>query len=400
MPTVEDRGRAEPPLRPAVLGALASHALAAAAMAAPWPVLLLGVWDATGGGSWLGFVGAARLAPYVALSWLAGRLADRAHRGRLVVLSTVGRTLFLTLAAVALAGGSLVLAVACSTLAVAIGTPAFPAIAAALPETEGAAAARATAALVTIEVSAFVVGPAFAGALLGLVPGWVVIAGAATASAAAIPLVRPWSRGPGVAPAWPAGTADAIGLRLLAATPAALTAILVVAVVNLVDNLVAVSLLPLAESDWERGAGSFGLATAVLGFGALLAPILYRLLGAGLTAISLLTLATPLLLVSVSGGPVTALPALALVGAASVQIETVTTTTIQDSVPPSQAAGILGLTDSVMVAASIVGAVSAPLLTGLAGARAAVALAGLTVGALAVARAWRPPRARAAAETA
>ena len=60
------RGRGER-LRPAARGLLVAHGLAAVAMAAPWPVLLLAVWNETGSGSWVGIVGASRLAPYVAL---------------------------------------------------------------------------------------------------------------------------------------------------------------------------------------------------------------------------------------------------------------------------------------------------------------------------------------------
>ncbi len=72
-----------------------------------------------------------------------------------------------------------------------------------------------------------------------------------------------------------------------------------------------------------------------------------------------------------------------LVGAASVQLEAATTTVIQAAVPPSQAAGVLGLADSLMVGAGVVGALVAPLMTQPAGTRAVLVLAGLAAAAVA-----------------
>ena len=60
---------------------LVSHALAAVGMSLPWPLLLragLGAAPATARGDLLlGLTGAARMLPYVALSWATGTLADR-----------------------------------------------------------------------------------------------------------------------------------------------------------------------------------------------------------------------------------------------------------------------------------------------------------------------------------
>ena len=68
----------EPALRrPEVRRVITSHAFAAVGMGLPWPVLLLAVEQSTSSQLLLGLAGAARLAPYVALSWLSGRLADR-----------------------------------------------------------------------------------------------------------------------------------------------------------------------------------------------------------------------------------------------------------------------------------------------------------------------------------
>ena len=61
-----------------------SHACAAVGMSLPWPVLLVTVEATTDSATLLGVAAAARLLPYVALSWLSGRLADRRERARIV----------------------------------------------------------------------------------------------------------------------------------------------------------------------------------------------------------------------------------------------------------------------------------------------------------------------------
>ena len=59
------RSRVAPPARVVV-----AHALAAVAMSMPWPLLIDEVWRRTHDDTLLGVTGAARLLPYVALSWL------------------------------------------------------------------------------------------------------------------------------------------------------------------------------------------------------------------------------------------------------------------------------------------------------------------------------------------
>src|ERR1700712_887783 len=110
-----------------VVRLLASHALAAVAMSLPWPLLLVLVWDRVGqsphGDLLLGLTGAARMLPYVALSWATGMLADRFRRDRLLRVTLFSRLLLLAGVAVALSQQQLVAAVVAATLAVAFGTP-------------------------------------------------------------------------------------------------------------------------------------------------------------------------------------------------------------------------------------------------------------------------------------
>ena len=155
-----------------------------------------------------------------------------------------------------------------------------------------------------------------------------------------------------------------------------LAAVAVVALLNLVIGACSLLLLPIAEDVWHKGAGGYGLATGWLGFGALAAPLLWWLGRSaasrrrrGLVVLGLSLAAVPL--VPVMGW---ALPLLAVVGAASVHVESAVTETIQDGVPDEQRAGVLGLTDSVMVGAAMVGSLLAPWLASVVGARASLLL--------------------------
>ncbi|MEO5709761.1 MAG: hypothetical protein ABIQ59_08055 [Nocardioidaceae bacterium] len=361
---------------------LVSHGLAALAMSLPWPLLLVLVDDATGAGPLLGVTGAARMLPYVLLSWVTGTVADRFRRDRIVRLTVAARVVLLTGTAVAVAGGQLLVAVLTATLAVAAGTPAYPALAAAMPGLAGVDRRRATDTLVTIEVASFVVGPAIGGLLLTPATRAYVPAAAVVLSVAALVLLHgvflpaPTGR--------PAGSVLGSVLRAAAAGPGVRRAIGTVALLNGVLAAVGLTLLPLTE-----GTGSFGVATAALGFGALAAPLLWWCGRTSRTRarFGLLVLTGALLLVPVVPDLLLALAALAVVGAAAVHVEGAATETIQDGVRDAQRAGTLGLTDSVMVGAALLGALVAPTLVSLLGAGWFLAALALTCAVAAL-----PPR--------
>jgi MFS family permease len=357
----------------AVRRLLVSHALASVAMSLPWPLLLVLVWDRVEGSArgdlLLGLTGAARMLPYVALSWASGTLADRFRRDRLLRATLAGRVVLLSVLAVAVWQDQLVVAVVAATLAVACGTPAYPALAAAMPALAGAARRRATDLLVTIEVSSFVVGPAVGGLLLGhATRGWVGLAAVVLTAAAWVLVVdvriaRPRVTGP------VARTSPLAAVRASAVTR---RAVAMAGLLNLVDAALLLGLLPLAGGYWSGGEAGYGPATAVLGFGALAAPLLWWL---GRTATSRTRLG--LLLFGLTIGLVPLAPALgwavlplAVAGAATVHVEGALTETIQDGVPDSARAGVLGLTDSVMVGAAMLGSLVAPWLAATIGARA------------------------------
>jgi MFS family permease len=375
------------------------HALAATAMSLPWPLLAVLVWDATGSSLLLGVTAAARMAPYVALSWWAGRLADRGDRGRVLRATVWLRLALLLVAAVALgigagSGAALVVAVVASAVAVAVATPAYPALAAAVPTVAGVRSARATEWLVTAEVGSFVVGPAVAGLLIGAGAGgwvpWLAVAGTVGAALA----VR---RVPLPAPASVVGATDRLG-AVVRRERTVRWSLATLCAVNLVVAAVGTVLLPLADRLWRGGDADFGVATAVLGFGGLAGPgaagAIVR--GAGgrrtgtptrtppgsVTCIrsGLLGIAVATVLLLPSTGVAVAAVPLALLGALAVQVESCSTTLLQDVVPDRLRASVFGLADTVMVSAALVGSLAAPVAADLVGVPAViVAVAALGV---------------------
>ena len=371
---------------------VASHALAAVGMSLPWPLLLLLVWEQTHSAALLGLAGAARMAPYVLFSWAVGRLADRYPR-HLIVLATLGGRLdALAALGLLLAAGQVLAAVVAAAVAVAVATPAYPALAAAMPAAAGRSAHKATNLLVTVEVASFVVGPALGGLLLAPSLQWLVpmlsLAGVVTAAAlfGGITLAAPDSSVSG------AVACDGV-TATLRRSPALVSAIGVVAAVNAVLAAVAIALLPLAEESWGAGGTAYGLASGVLGFGALAGPLLVRIgrddRARARTGMALL--AGCLLVVAPSPALAWAVLPLAVVAAAAVQVESAATGIIQERAPDRVRASVLGVTDTAMVAAAMVGSLVAPLLAAAVGPRVLVlGASALAAGSALLARAPEP----------
>lgn len=303
-------------------------------------------------------------------------LGDRIPRSVVVRASTGVRALLLALAAMAVGSGHLATAVVLATLVVASGTPAHPAIAAALPSTAGTRSETATRWLVTLEVSAFVVGPAVGGLLLSLLGAEATMASAALIGAGAALALA----GVDLVDRWPddhRGTGPAGLLGVIAGPADTVRVIAAVAAINVVIGAVGVTMLPMAERTWgdER---AFGLVTAALGLGALATPVVRRLLRLPSTALraSFGLVVLPLAVVAAAPAWGWAVAPLVLLGAAATEVECVATTIMQRSVPDHARAFALGLTDTVMVTGAMIGASLAPWLAGTVGPRAVFAAFG------------------------
>lgn len=352
------------------------HALSAIAMGLPWPALLVAVWTSTHSELWLGIAGAARMAPYVMFSWLAGQLADRMNRGRCVVATLVVRCVLLGLTAVLLSTGSVEAAVITAGLVIACGTPAYPAIGAEMPKLAGRGSDEATGLLVTVEVGAFFVGPALGGLALGWGEPEAGLYAATFLAAIAVVLVRwvDWDVDAEGAPDGPADEGVDGLFGVIVRSGQARAGLIAVAANNAVDGAISIALLPLAAESWRQGDREFGLATAAIGVGALLAPVLLRTWGIDVRAgrRSALVFAGFTAAISFSAGLWWAVVPVVVIGAASVHVEAVATTMMQRSVPDQARASLLGLADSVMVGSAAVAAAVTPFLADLVGPRVVV----------------------------
>ncbi len=337
-----------------------SHLLAACAMGGPWPGLLALVWHDTHSDLALGLAGGARLAPYVLLSWLVGALGDRYPRVRVIAISTMVRLILLVGAAAAVLAGLVWVSVGLAVLTVCAGTPAYPTAVALIADlhTDTPRRDRHTQWLVTVEVCAFVVGPALGGVVLGVAgPTTAVYASAAATALAAVLLIGLRPRVHREQVRYP----DHV--RTVLASPAVRHGIAAVAGVNAVGGGLGVGLLALTTQRWHGGDHEFGWLTAAFGFGAVAAPLL-GLVRCPPTAVRrwLVALAVTVAALGLAWHWWWALPPLVVFGAVATRVEVSVTALIQTAVPARSCACALGVADTAMIAAGMIGAALAPTL--------------------------------------
>lgn len=372
-----------------------AHAVAAVAMSMPWPLLIDEVWRQTHDDTLLGLTGAARLLPYVALSWLVARLADRFARSRVIRGTLLLRAGLLGAGAlVSSAGppgglgpsGALAASVVLATTAVAAATPAYPAAAAGMPALAGNENDRWTQALVTVEVGSFVIGPALGGALVGRLSVAAVFGVAALSTLAALGLLRSVrmpcpgrsmvaAAAPGApgGPGGPGGHLSGAGASGAAPTSPSFSgrawcAIAVMVVLNAAMSGLGMLLVPLAETEWGD-LNAYGPAVAALGIGAAVTPVIASALRLRTSGRSILWFVGATLMVGGSPGLAVAALPLVVAGGASVRAEALATEALQAAVPDEHRAAALGIGDTAMVAAALVASAVAPHVTTLVGAR-------------------------------
>lgn len=337
---------------------ITSHALAGTAVALPWPALLAAVWQTTDDPTLLGLAGAARFAPCVLLSAFLGGIGDRFGRFRTVRVVTALRLALLALVAVFLYAELPWAAVAAATLTVAAGVPAFPSLAALVPHVADDPE-RATDTLVTWEISAFVIGPALGGLLVGF--GGFASGAASVLLIAAALVVLP--RRVGEQRPDDQRVQLRHGLREVLAVPVVRRAVASVMALNAVIGVLGVTLLSLAMGSWRAGVTEYGWATAVHGFASLAAPALILLLRrVRPTLAAQLVVVVPLVAVALAPTWTVALPPLLLLGAGLTMVECRTTRMLQLGAPPRYLALALGVADAALIAAAMLAAMAAPAL--------------------------------------
>jgi predicted MFS family arabinose efflux permease len=290
--------------------------------------LLALVIHRTGSPTWTALTTAARVAPIVVLGPLAGVLADRYDRRRLMLASDLLRALVMVaLALVATAGLPIVLVPLLAATATIAATVQMPCVAAStarlVPATE---LQRANALRAAIGQLAVVVGPALGAVILMVgAPVTAILVNAVTfiCSASAIAAIRP---GPAFrptrrAPARPPSVSSDVkaGARALRGAPAAIKLVAADVVCSGVYGLLSVTLVLVGR---RAGAGSsgYGLLLCACGIGGVVGayitgridtPSRWRrtaasallLVGAALAALGLTSsLIVAVALVSITGG--------------------------------------------------------------------------------------------------
>ena len=295
-------------------------------------------------------------APCVLLSAFLGGIGDRFGRFRTVRVVTALRLALLALVAVFLYAELPWAAVAAATLTVAAGVPAFPSLAALVPQVADDPE-RATDTLVTWEISAFVIGPALGGLLVGF--GGFASGAASVLLIAAALVVLP--RRVGEQRPDDQRVQLRHGLREVLAVPVVRRAVASVMALNAVIGVLGVTLLSLAMGSWRAGVTEYGWATAVHGFASLAAPALILLLRrVRPTLAAQLVVVVPLVAVALAPTWTVALPPLLLLGAGLTMVECRTTRMLQLGAPPRYLALALGVADAALIAAAMLAAMAAP----------------------------------------
>jgi MFS family permease len=358
---------------------------------------LLGyIYTATGSAAWVGAATVFRLLPYVLLGPVGGMLADR-HDRRSVLLAGDGLRLLtmLALAAAVAADGPVIIVIALTALASAAGTAEKPAAMALLPRLVGETRlGTANALLHTVQDLGVVVGPAIGALLLAVAPAWVAFVVNAATFALSATLVSTMRKHPVPARSDDAGGAleEVVhGVRAARTAPFVVPLLLVVAMVEFTYGAQAVQLVVYAERQLDL-AGGYGYLLAASGIGGLLSAIVNHRLAAS-TAVSAIvgltgaTFCATQLVYAGADAVVIALVVTVLGGIGMVACEVVAETTLARTVGPEVIGRVMGVFDSLSVAAMVLGALVAPGIIGATSLRTSLLVTGaaalaITVGCL------------------
>jgi MFS family permease len=347
------------------------------------PVLVL-VHRRTGSLAWTAVAAAARLVPYLLVSPIAGVLADRVDRSRLLRAAHALRAAgLLALAAAATAGAPAGLLVGLSFVLTACGTPCFPAALAGLRHlVDLSELDRATGIVSTLETAAFLAGPAIGGVLVAMTGPSTALLTDALVLIVAVGLVPNGLGGGGDRPGpRPARVLDDLvsGSRLVVERAPVRRCLVAAVVVNMIGGMVSVLVVPMATTQLGTGADGVGLLTAAFGGGGIA--------GAGLATwrpgwspvVTIALAGVPLAVAAPAGRTALVLPLLAVAGAAATVVEVRMIMRIQHVTPDLSVARVFGLFDAAVVAAVVLGAASAPVAVALVGLPTTLLLTGLAL---------------------
>jgi len=352
--------------------------------------LVVYVYEATRSPAWVAAAGAFRLVPYIFLSPIAGAIADRFDRKKVMVISDLARAaLMFALAASAAAGAPIVLAIAIAFLSTVAATAFTPALSGFIPKlVEERDLAAANAGISTIEHTALVVGPVFGAVLLllGSPAAAFALNGVTFLVSAALVIGIKADGHAGDREEEGAGLRKQVaeGLRAVTASGSVGIPIFIYALASLAYGFEIVALVVVAERLIGIGAEGVGFLNAGIGLGGVAAAGISSRLAedprSGRTlALSIVCCGLPLAALAFGSNVVIACLLAALIGAGNIILEVMTVTVLQRLVDERAMARVFGILDSIGVMGIVVGsAVAAPLITG-AGIRTALVVIGIGV---------------------
>jgi predicted MFS family arabinose efflux permease len=346
----------------------------------------------TGSPTWTALTTAARVAPIVVFGPLAGVLADRYDRRRLMLASDLVRALVMVaLALVATAGIPIVLVPLLAAAATVAATVQMPCVAASTARLVAATELqRANAVRAAIGQLAVVVGPAL-GAVILMVgsPVTAILLNAVTfiCSASAIAAIRPGAafRPTLRASAWPPSVSCELkaGAQALRGAPAAVKLVAADVVCSGVYGLLSVTLVLVGR---RVGAGSsgYGLLLFACGIGGLIGayitgrtdtPSRWR----GTTVGALLLVAAALAALGLTSSLIVALALASITGGGMIVGEILSETALPRMLDHDVLASAYGLTLPLSLGAIVVGSLLAAPLVSLLGLQGALESSGLFV---------------------
>ena len=353
------------------------------------------VLDRTNSGVWVSAAVALGFAPYVLFSAPAGVLADR-HSRSTVLRTSIGIRVVtgsLTTAGLVL-GWPIPLIVALAALTAVAATPSYPAVGAATPQLVQDRDLPAANSLATgVENTAWVAGPGLLGLVL-LVGAPVAGGGVAATACFALALIGLGrTRTPVPARDRPAAAATDGGLlggvRVIAADSRIRAALVLAIINNMLYGYLVVALVLLGERAFRAGEQGIGWLNAAFAVGAFTSIAVAPRFGSGGREPRMLLIATVLFAATAVGAALAPGLGVAVVfilcaGLLTLVAEIVAVTLIQRLTPDAVTARVLGIYDTLAVAAIAVASGLAGVLSEAIGVRVALLLAsavtiGLTV---------------------
>ena len=356
--------------------------------------LVVFVFERTHSAAWVAAAGIFRVAPYVVFGPLAGELADRVDRRRLIIRADLTRAiLMMGLSAVASLDGPPWIALGFAFVSATAGTPYVPAVTAMTPSLvpeHSLAAANSLSG--SVNYLALVLGPAFGAVMMAFTSpalAFAVNAGCFGASALAVSRLRIRQIRRPVAAAASVLRRTIEGFRpiLHSGETAVLTGFCVGQA--FLFGLESVLLVLAAERIFDMGAVGYGWLLTAIGVGGLVAALLAGRLAelrrpTIVLVLGVFAVGVPIALMALVREPWIAYPVLLFDGAGTMLTEVLAITALQRTLREHDIGKVFAAIDALAFGAVILGSFVAPMLVEVFGLRTALVVGGLSAPAIAV----------------